>query len=163
MTDKIWYEMVHTKFGDNYLTNYLSRQKTIRKWFKIVTLVFSTSGVLGWKIWEYAPIIACGLIAVMQIVTLIENQIILSDQDIDNIAGLRNKYISYFNKLEKLWTNLQQKKIDEHVASEQFYKLRQIGADIEATDNKLHINGQIKTLLDKADTETRNYFSQYHS
>jgi len=163
MTDKIWYEMVHTKFGDNYLVNYLSRQKTIRKWFKIVTLVFSTSGVLGWKIWEYAPIIACGLIAVMQIVTLIENQIILSDQDIDNIAGLRNKYISYFNKLEKLWTDLQQKKIDEHAASEQFYKLRQIGADIEATDNKLHINGQIKTLLDKADTETRNYFSQYHS
>lgn len=162
MTDKIWYEMVHTKFGDNYLANYINRQKTIRKWFKIFTLVFSTSGILGWTIWEYAPIIACGLIAVMQIVTLIENQIILSDQDIENISGLRNKYIYYFNKLEKLWTELQNKKINEHTASEQFYKLRQIGADIEATDNKLHINGQIKPLLDKADVETRNYFSQYH-
>jgi hypothetical protein len=163
MRDKIWYEMFHIKFGDSYLANYLNRQKTKRKWFKIFTLVFSTSGILGWTVWKYAPIIACGLIAVMQIVTLIENQIIPSDQDIEDVAGLRNKYISYFNKLEKLWIDFENNRVDEKEAGEQFYKLREIGADIEATDNKLHIDGQIKTIYKVAETETKNYFNQYHS
>lgn len=153
--------MVHVKFGDSYLANYIGRQKTRRKWFKILTLVFSTSGVLGWNVWQYAPMVACGLIAIMQIVTLIENQLIPSDQDIEDIYSLRNKYISYFNKLEKLWTDLKNDTIDEAKAGERFFKLRELGADIEATDNKLHI-ATVKKLTDKADTETRNYFNQYH-
>lgn len=154
--------MVHTKFGDIYLANYISRQKTIRKWFKIFTLVFSASGVLGWKIWEYVPVFACGIIAVMQIVLLLENQIISSDQDIESIAGLRNMYISYFNKLEKLWTDFNSNKLTELQATDHFYKLRQLGADIEAADNKLHIP-KLKHICAKTDTETRNYFTQFHS
>ncbi len=156
--------MVHTKFGDNYLAGYLSRQKRTRKLFKIFTLIFSTSGVFGWAFWEYIPIIACGLIALMQLVTLIENQIVPSDQDIDDIAGLRNKYIQYFNKLERLWIDFQNNNITEQTACEQFYQLRQtIGADIQETDNKLNINGNITLVKKKADLETTNYINQYHS
>lgn len=154
--------MTHIKYGDTYLVYYLGRQKTTRKWFKIFTLVFSTGGVLGWTIWDYVPIIACGLIALMQLVTVIENQIVPSDKDVDNVAELRNKYIFYFNKLEKLWVEFGSNILTEQQATEQFYNLRQIGADIEAIDNKLHIR-KIKKLCDKADTETRNYLIQYHS
>jgi len=162
MRDKIWYEMMHTKFGDNYLALYLNRQRTIRKWYIVFMLVFSTSGIFGWTIWTAIPVIACGLIAIMQLARLIENQFILTDTDLDKVAELRNQYISYFNKLEKLWTDFYADRLTEQQVTEQFYQLRQIGADIEATDNKLHIN-KIKTLCDTADTETRNYFNQYHS
>lgn len=156
--------MLHTMFGSNYLAGYLGLQKTKRKWYKIFTLTFSTGGVLGWPLWEYAPIIACILITVMQLVTLLENHIVPSDQDIENVADLRNKYITYFNKLEKLWTDLEKKVIDEHTAREQFYHLRQfIWTDIEAKDNELNINDNVKSLKSKADTQTRNYFKQYHS
>jgi hypothetical protein len=162
MRDIIWHEMVHTKYGDHYLAHYLDRQKLTRKWFKILILIFSTSGVLGWKVWEYMPVVACVLIAIIQLISLIENQIIPTDKDIESVAKLRNKYISYFNKLEKLWKDYSSKKLDETKTNEQFYVLRQIGANIEAIDNKLHIR-KIKVLCDKADTETRNYFNQYHS
>ncbi len=162
MRDKIWYEMMHTKYGDAFLALYLNRQRTIRKWYIVFMLLFSTSGVLGWKLWVAIPIIACGLIAVMQLVRLIENQFILTDNDLDKVSDLRNRYISYFNKLEKLWTDFNAKRLTEEQATDQFYQLRQVGADIEAFDNKLHIS-KIKKLCNIADTETRNYFNQYHS
>lgn len=162
MRDKIWYEMVHCKFGDYYLAHLIDRQRETRKWFKIFTLIFSTSGVLGWKVWDYAPILACGLIATMQLISLIENQIVPMDKDIDNTADLRNKYNSYFNKLEKFWIYFNSKKLDDLQATDQFYKLRQIGTAIQAADNKLHIR-RIQSLCNKANTETRNYFNQYHS
>ena len=154
--------MVHTKYGDNYLALYLNRQKFIKKWYNILILVFSTSGVLGWTVWSYFPVIACGLIAFMQIITLIEKHIIPSDKDIDDVSKLRNKYISYFNRLEKLWKDYRSKQLDEKQANEQFYALRQFNANIEAIDNKLNIQ-EIKRLKLKADKQTNNYFNQYHS
>lgn len=162
MRDKIWYEMCHIKYGDSYLAHYLFRQKSIRKWFKILTLVFSTGGVFGWKIWVGIPVIACILISFMQLINLVENQIIINEKEINKICELRNKYVSYFNKLEKLWTDFDADRISEQEASEQFYLLRQDGADLETRDNELHIS-IFKKLCTRADLETRNYFIQYHS
>jgi len=162
MRDKIWYEMIHTKLGDNYLTVYINRQRTIRKYYIVFMLIFSTSGVLGWSLWNAIPVIACALIALMQLVRLIENQFILSDSDLDKVADLRSKYISYFNKIEKLWIDFNNNEFSEQLATEKFFLLRQIGEEIEATDNKLHITN-IKSIYNIADSETRNYFNQYHS
>ncbi len=164
MEEKIWYEMMHTKLGDNYLGHYLNKQKTTRKWFKIITLLFSSGGIFSWAIWKIGilPFIACIIVSTIQLSNLIENHIIISDNDIDKIAELRNKYITYFNKLEKLWMDFKTTELTEQQAKEEFYKLRQIGAEIEASDNKLQIRN-IKSLYNTADLETRNYFNQYHS
>jgi len=162
MRDKIWYEMIHIKYGDSYLAFYLFRQKTIRKWFKILTLVFSTSGVLGWKFWDGFPIIACVLISVLQLFNLVENQIIISEKETEKISDLRNRYITYFNKLEKLWIDFNADRLNEQDASDQFFLHRQVASEIEALDNELHIH-KIKKLCHKADLETRDYFIQYHS
>jgi hypothetical protein len=162
MRDKIWYEMTHIKYGDTYLAYYLFRQKTIKKWFKILTLVFSASGVLGWKFWDGFPVIACILISVLQLFNLVENQIIISEKESEKISNLRNKYVSYFNSLEKLWIDFDADRLNEQEATEQFYQLRQVGLEIEALDNELHIR-KIKKLCQKADLETRDYIIQYHS
>jgi len=162
MRDKIWYEMTHMKYGDTYLAYYLFRQKTIKKWFKILTLVFSTSGVLGWKFWDGFPIIACGLISILQLFNLVENQIIISENETEKVSDLRNRYVSYFNKLEKLWIDFESNRLDEQEASDQFFQIRQIGLEIESLDNELHIR-KIKKLCQKADLETRTYINQYHS
>ena len=79
MDEKLWYEFVHTKYGDCYLSLYLSRQNSIRKWVKILTLIFSTSGILGWRIWKQPEVteVSCILIAIVQLFHLIENQIVV--------------------------------------------------------------------------------------
>lgn len=159
MRERVWYEFVHSKFGESYLALYINKQKSRKKWFKIITLIFSTSGILGWKLWDYAPIVACGIISIMQVINLVENEIILSETEIDKICTLRNRYVQYTNQLEKLFIDSKTKA--EKEIKELFYEYRKLGEEIEALDNDLHIQ-QIKSLISKANSQTRTYLNQYH-
>lgn len=164
MNDKLWYEFVHTKYGDCYLCLYLSKQNTIRKWVKILTLAFSTSGVLGWRIWKNPEVteISCILIAIVQLFHLIENQIIRSDSDIAKIVELRALYFKQCNKLEQLWVEYRAGRICEKEVDDQFFKLREEAAKIEKLDDNLNIK-QRKKLMKTAHLQTMNYIKQYHS
>jgi len=148
---------------DNYLSLYLHRQHMIKKYYAIFVLVFSAGGVFSWPLWSSLPaVIACGLIGFMQLIKLTENQLIPSDNTISKVCDLRGMFISYFNELEKLWSDSKAGRITEEQVSEEFYRLRKAGAEIEAADNRLHIK-DILSLRDKADIQTRNYLTQYHS
>jgi hypothetical protein len=161
MREKIWYEMTQIKYGDSYLSLYISLQYQIKKYFKISTLIFSGSGILGWKLWQPIAWIALVLIAVVQLLSLIENQLIRNDEEINKISKLRELYVKYFNKLEKLWVDLEQNKIDEKKASDIFFQNRKIDQEkIESLDNKLKIR-KLKTIEKRADLETRQYFNLY--
>ena len=162
MREKLWYEFVHTKYGDCYLCHYLSAQQDLRKWVKILTLLFSTSGILGWTIWKAAPIVSCVLVAIVQLFHLVENQIILSESDISKIAELRTLYLKQCNKIEKLWIDYNASRMTEEQVSDFFFKLREDAIKIEALDNKLNIKKR-KKLMERADTETQNYIKQFHS
>jgi len=163
MRDKIWYEMTHTKMGDHYLSLYLNRQRAIKKYYTIFVLVFSVGGVFSWAFWSSIPtVIACASMGLMQLIRLTENQFLLTDNDISKVGDLRSLFISYFNELEKLWVDSESGRITDEKVSEEFYLLRKMGAEIEASDNKLHIK-DIKTLREKADIQTRNYLIQYHN
>ncbi len=163
MTNKIWYELVDIKYGDTYLSLYLGRQHTFKKTFKILTLVFSGGGLMGWKIWEPIAWIAFSLIAIVQLVGLIENQLIRSDKEIEQIADLRTMYTRYFNKIEKLWIKHQNDSTDEQTAIDEFFKIRKSDWEkIESLDNKLNIRGY-KKLETNANKLTRDYLTKYHS
>lgn len=163
MEEKIWYEMVQMKFGEKYLALYISLQYQLKKYFKIATLVFSGSGILGWKLWQPIAWIALILIAIVQILSLIENQIIRSDKEVSDILKLRELYLKYFNKLEKLWVDYNSSEITEKEASRLFFKYRTSDHQtIESLDNKLGIK-KWKKLESNADSETRQYFKTYHS
>lgn len=88
MTNKIWYELVNMKYGEIYLSKYLGFQRTLKKTFNIMTLLLSVSGIIGWKYFEDYAWIAFALIAVMQVFILIENEIIRSDKEIEEISSL---------------------------------------------------------------------------
>lgn len=163
MREKVWYELVHTKMGDHYLSLYLNRQKTVRKYYTIFILVFSVSGIFSWAFWSSIPaVIACGCMGVMQLIKLTENQIIPSENDISNVSELRSMFISYFNDLEKLWADNEAGRITDEKMTQEFYRLRKVGAKIEETDNKLNIR-DIRKLRVRSDIQTRNYLSQYHN
>jgi len=163
MTDKIWYEMVDMKHGEIYLSKYLGLQRTLKKTFNIMTLILSVSGIFGWKFFEDYAWIAFVLIAIMQLFTLIENQIILSDKEIDEISELKMCYTKYFNKIEKLWTEHKRKKIDDDTSLDKFFELR--GSDwenIQQKDSKLNIK-TYKYIIKKTEEETVNYINKFHN
>jgi hypothetical protein len=163
MEHKIWYEMVDIKYGEIYLTKYLGFQRTLKKIFNILTLILSVSGILGWKNFENYAWIAFILIAIMQLFTLIENEIIRSDKEIDDIASLRMMYTKYFNKIEKLWTKYEKGKISEEDSYNDFFILKETDwVSIEELDCKLNIK-RYKWLEKKADSETRIYINKFHN
>jgi hypothetical protein len=86
----------------NTLAGYVSRQHRLRRGFRILTLLFSGSGLAGWVFWEPIAGIALILISLVQLVALVENQLIRSDKEIEEICTLRSLYTKYFNRLEWL-------------------------------------------------------------
>lgn len=162
MTDKIWYEMVDMKYGETYLTLYLGLQRTLKRTFNILTLILSISGIFGWKYFENYAWIAFILIAVMQLFVLIENQILRSDKEIEEIASLRMMYSRYFNKLEKLWTEYEFGKINEEKSLEIFFQFKETDWEkIEELDCKLNIK-EFNRLMNKSEIKTNNYINKFH-
>ncbi len=160
MRNKIWYELVQVKFGEKYLGLYLNYQYQLRKRIKIFTLIFSGSGIFGWKLWEPIAWIALVLITIIQVVSLIENQIVKNDKEILKIAELRELYLKYFNKLEKLWVDYGALTIDEKEATRLFFEYRTNNQEVEALDNELGIMPVNKLKL-IADKETRQYLNTH--
>lgn len=162
MTNKIWYEMVNMKYGEIYLSKYLGVQRTLKKSFQILTLLVSLSGILGWKYFENYVWIAFILIAIVQLLLLIENQIIRSDKEIEEISNLRMMYTRYFNKLEILWTKYQHDQIKDKKAIDDYFELRQSDWEsIEELVCKLNIK-RYKKLMNKTEFETNHYLNKYH-
>lgn len=164
MRDKIWYELIQMKFGEIYLAHYLTKQKENKKYFKIVTLVFSSGGVLSWSIWQNGILaaIACAIVAVIQILNLIENQLILNDRDIEKISDLRNLYLEQLKNVEHLWEKFISEKISEAGATEEFFQLKDFSNKIEALDNRLEIQ-KIQNLINISDKETRDYLKHNYN
>ena len=163
MTSKIWYEMVDAKYGEIYLTRYLGVQRTLKKAFKIITLILSVSGVFGWKYFDAYAKIVFAVIAIMQLLTLIENEVIRSDKEVEEISALRMMYTRYFLKLDKLWTENYSGNISDKKAMEKYFKLRETDWEkIEELDCKLDVK-QWKRLEAKAEKETHEYINKYHS
>lgn len=160
--DKIWYDLVDTKYGDEYLVLYLSLQRVIRKWFKIITIVLSAGGVFSaFQSFQIPTIIFCSITGLIQLLTSIENFIIHSEDDLDSLSNLRMKYYDRFIKLEILWHNLETKKITEEQASEIFFELRVLSSEIESLDNKLNVR-RYKKLMMTAESKTNNYLNTYY-
>lgn len=159
---KIWYDLVHTKYGDEYLILYLARQRSNRKWFKIITIVFSASGIFTtFQSAQIPTIISFVVIGIIQLMSSIENFIIHSEDDLDNISKLRILYYEKLIELEKLWNSIKTNEISDEDATKQFFELRKSSKDIEELDNKINIRTFTK-LKTKSNINTRNYLNTYY-
>lgn len=148
--------MVDIKCGETYLTKYLGLQRTLKKGFQLITLIISVSGILGWKYFEDYVWIAFFLISIMQLVLLIENQLILSDKEIEKLSSLRMMYTRYFNMLEKLWTEFYYGKIEENTAFDKYFEFKESEWEkIEELDCQLNVKKYLK-LMKVSEMETQN-------
>lgn len=161
LRNKIWYDLIDAKYGEIYLAFYISKQKSLKKGIKITTLIFSGGGALGWTFWQYIPVVACLIISIIQLISLIENDIIRSDKEIEELCDLRNMYVTYFNQLDKLWFEINNN-YNEEKTSKSFFSLRKNEfLKIEKLDNKLYIR-ELKSILEKTDLKARDYLTKYN-
>jgi len=161
--DIVWNELNQTKFNEFYISLLLDKKKAFKNYYLIFTLIFSTGGVLSWKVWENAPLAACALLALVQIFNLIQSKVVLGDNELNDLSLLRSNCIAKFNELEKLWVESFMPENNEQSkdAIEEFYTIRKTYLSIVSLEDKLTIysNGSV---YKKADEKARAYFEYFH-
>ena len=159
MTERIWYELGQIKHNQLYCLYLLLRQKIILNIFNIVILVFSSAGIMGWKIWDDFSFIACIIIAVISLLKLISPHIIPSEKQIEKLNSVTDFYFDYFNKIEQLWFDHYNDRINDEEAQTNFYELKNTERDTNKTVNEI-IKSTNNRIYKKTDKETRDYLRQ---
>lgn len=154
---KIWNNLLDAKKGDTFLVFYISDERNLRKWFKIITILFSASGIFtAFKNLEIPTVISFAVIGIIQLLQSIENFLVLSEKDLDELKKLRLSYYDQSIELEKLWIELEENHIDDEKAKKRLFKILDSSKKIEDIDSSLNIKRK-KRLDKKADAEIRNY------
>lgn len=131
MRTRIWNELGQIKYNEFYCIYLLAYRKRLINYFNVIILAFSGAGIMGWKIWENAPVVSCAVISTISLLKLLQTHIIPSDKDIEKLDKVSDFYFEYFNKLEALW--YKQDRISEEELQNEYYKIK----DSEKEANKL--------------------------
>lgn len=161
MKEKIWHEFIDARYGDLYLCQYIARQRSIRKWFKIGTILFSASGIFFvYKDYEIPTYISLAFIGFAQLATMVESHLIHSEKQIEDLSQLRMLYYDRWNKLEKLFIRYDD--YTEQEATDKFFEYRELAKEAEKLDDQLNIQ-QYSKLMEIAEVENRQYLKTYYN
>lgn len=156
MKNRIWYELCQRKHNNFYCISLLAQQKRALNNFNIAILIFSTAGVMGWKVWANFPVTACFIVSAISLLKLISPHIIPSERSIDKLNKIVDFQFGYYNNLEQLWYDHFNSRITDEQAQIKFYELKETEREINIIINEL-IKSTNKRILKKTDSETRQY------
>ena len=161
----IWNEMYYAKKNDEFISIYISFLKSTKKYFEITILLLTSSGFITWISTKNTNSIligvSIGLASFLQLLELVQDKLIANDEYIDDVIELRKNWIIYFNKLEKIWLDLNQKRIDDIKASDEFLELKPLKLSIEQADSDIKL-WELFFLKRKADKLTNNFMTRYN-
>jgi hypothetical protein len=161
----IWYEMIHAKYWEQYLSDYTGLKITKRKWLNITILMLSTIGASSWSAWkllpegtEWLPSVIFGIMGVVQVFNVFQKNITVENTTLESLYRLRSMYISYFNKLERLFIESEAHKYSQNELIEKYYKIRETVYPIEELKDSLNIT-QIEMLDKNIEGKVMNYLN----
>ncbi len=159
MRTRIWNELTKAKHDVEYLGVYSRKQNILSKLITILILIFSSSGILSWSIWnniEYTGI-ACAITAGVSLIKLISPYFIMSEKELKKLNKFYFQLLEFFDKLEQFWYNMEDDEIEGGKIKSKFYELVKEGNSIHNNYNELDIF-HIKRWNKIADENSRDYF-----
>ncbi|WP_418637288.1 hypothetical protein [Winogradskyella sp.] len=114
---------------------------------------------MGWGFWDKIPLIACGIIALISILRLLQPHLIMNEKQLKNLDDIQKFYSDYFNQLEKLWFDFENNRIEEEQATKLFFKVKKLESDINPIILET-IRSKPKYILKKAKLYSDTYFKQ---
>lgn len=159
MRNRIWTELTQSKFNEEFTSLYIDRQRMLLRYFNIGILIFSTGGAMGWSIWDKIPTVACVIIAAVSILRLIQPQLIMSEKQISNLDTIQKFYADYYNRLEKLWFDLEKDVKDELQGSDIFFEIKQTELEINPLINEV-IRTKPQKIVKKASDNAISYLNK---
>ena len=157
MRDRIWNELTKAKFNSEFASIYADKQRTSLRYFNLCILVFSSSGVMGWAIWKELPLLSCVIIAGISLLRLLQPHLIMNDKQITNLDNINSFYFNYYNKLERLWFDLEHNTLDNETCKNCFFEIKQSEESINQLVNET-IRTKPKKLIYEAKKNSDTYF-----
>lgn len=159
MRNRIWAELTQSKHNIEFTSNYSDRQRFILRIFNMGILAFSSAGIMGWKIWENLPLIACVVIAGISLLRLLQPHLIMNEKQLKNLDDIHRFYADYYNRIEKLWYDFDSNRVTEEQATNAFFKLKKLETDINPIIAET-IRSKPKGIVKKCKKNTDEYFKQ---
>src|SRR5690606_11719661 len=157
MRNRIWAELTQSKHNIEFTSTYSDRQRFILRIFNMGILAFSSAGIMGWKIWENLPLIACIVIAGISLLRLLQPHLIMNEKQLKNLDDIHRFYADYYNRIEKLWYDFDSDRITDEQATKAFYKLKKLETDINPIIAQT-IRSKPKGIIKKCKKNTDEYF-----
>ena len=151
--------MGQAKFNVVYTSLLYEHQKKIVKRFNISIIIISSIGGLFWDIWEFIPVIACVLIAIMSLLKELRGELIYSEKQFESLNKIQTFYAKHLNEIERIWYKLENGQNDAKV-HDQFYRLRKNESEIFPIIND-NITSKYNKLINKANCKCDEYFKNY--
>jgi len=159
MRERIWHEMTRARFNTEFTSLYTYRQRSILRWFNILVLVFSTGGVMGWKVWDSAPTVACVIIAGVSLLRLVQPHLLPTDKMLNHLNDIYEYYAKYYDNIERLWFDFDANRITEEQAMVRFYDLKANESDTnKAIGEAVRYTSGI--LTKKAEQHSNDFFTR---
>ena len=158
MRDRLWNELSQAKHHEIYATLLMGYY---RFWLNIINIVittFSAAGIMGWKFWDKAPIIACVIIALISLLKLLLPFLIPSEKQINKFNKIADYYFDFYLKLEAIWFDFENDRITEEQLQNKYYELKQTEREINKVINEIH-SKPIKYITKKTTEETDKFFN----
>jgi cytochrome c biogenesis protein CcdA len=70
MYNRIWHEMLQAKFSCLYASALIGLNRQWVNTFNFLSAAFSLGGILLYKEWQYAAVVACTIVSIVSIKTL---------------------------------------------------------------------------------------------
>ncbi len=142
----VWYELVHSAYWEQYLSQYVSHKYDCRKAYSTILLVLSTIGASSFSAWKlipngekWVPTITFGIMAVVQLISICQKNVVIDDETARKLRELRIKYIEYLNKIERLYLDIRDNKMDTETIKKRFFDIRESVYPIEELKDSLNI------------------------
>ena len=157
----VWYELIHAKYWEQYISDYTGSKIDRRKFYNIIAISFAIIGGSTWGTWkaldvEWVTPVMFGLMGIAQILSAIQKNVIIDNETIQSLTKLRTSYISYFNKLERLFIKIEDKQLDKIQIEEEYFSLRETVYPIEELKDTLNIN-KLKIIDKKVEGRVIDY------
>ena len=157
MRNRIWTELTQAKHNIEFATLYSDQQRLVLRGFNMGVLVFSSAGIIGWKVWEHLPVIACGIIAAVSLIRLLQPHLIMNEKQLRNLDDIHRFYSDYYNDIEKLWFDFESGRVTEEEATNSFFELKKKETEINPIIAET-IRSKPKRIVKKCKVHSDQYF-----
>ena len=132
MYKRLWDELVNTRFYLEYLGIHINQLDKRNKWIDNISLLTSIGSIAGWYKWAdkstifgaNTSTIFASILMLLNGAKLMKSKFLISDSEIMSLKAAYEFYIDHVRKLEDLWLDHYNNKIDDEQAKKKFEILR---------------------------------------